>query len=101
MSFQALRRTALKQYKPVSFGTRSLAIPSSSKTDFSRTLDTGPSLDDFISENVPEKVVLGNAKACVHCPLTAIGCNLTQCNQSTITVIPQDYDSKGRLLLEH
>ncbi|EMD41746.1 hypothetical protein CERSUDRAFT_110322 [Gelatoporia subvermispora B] len=39
---------------------RTLATPSSSKSAFSQTLAEGPSLDDFITDNVPEKVVFGN-----------------------------------------
>ena len=42
---------------------RTLATPSSSKTSFSQTLAAGPSLDDFIAGNVPERVVLGNTTA--------------------------------------
>ena len=42
---------------------RCLATPSSSKTSFSRELADGPSLDDFIADRVPERVVLGNANA--------------------------------------
>ncbi|KLO20235.1 Lipoyl synthase [Schizopora paradoxa] len=42
---------------------RSLATPSSSKTSFSETLASGPSLDDFIADDVqPERVVLGNTR---------------------------------------
>ncbi|KAI6005262.1 hypothetical protein F5J12DRAFT_835833 [Pisolithus orientalis] len=46
---------------------RYLAMPSSmstknSKTNFSRVLADGPSLDDFISQDPVEKVVLGNTK---------------------------------------
>lgn len=41
---------------------RCLATPSSSRTSFSQTLAEGPTLDEFIAENVPERVVLGNAK---------------------------------------
>ena len=48
---------------------RSLATASSASTStkpsFSSTLDDGPSLDDFIAGNAPERVVLGNAKTCV------------------------------------
>lgn len=40
---------------------RCLATPSSSRTSFSQTLAEGPTLDEFIAENVPERVVLGNA----------------------------------------
>jgi len=46
--------------------TRSLATPATSgpsasqKTTFTATLTEGPSLDDFISGDVPERVVLGN-----------------------------------------
>jgi len=46
--------------------TRSLATPAmsgptvSKTTTFAATLAGGPSLDDFISGDVPERVVLGN-----------------------------------------
>ncbi|KAI0348680.1 Lipoyl synthase [Trametopsis cervina] len=40
---------------------RCLATPAtSSKNNFSKTLEQGPSLDDFISDNASERVVLGN-----------------------------------------
>ncbi|KAH9937540.1 mitochondrial Lipoyl synthase [Fomitopsis serialis] len=42
---------------------RTLATPSSSKTSFSQTLAEGPSLDEFIAGNAPERVVLGNTSA--------------------------------------
>nr|VWP00841.1 Uncharacterized protein [Ganoderma boninense] len=42
---------------------RRLATPSSSKAQFSQTLEDGPSLDDFIADRVSDRVVLGNAKA--------------------------------------
>jgi len=45
---------------------RSLATVTSAspptKPSFASTLDNGPSLDDFIAGNAPERVVLGNAK---------------------------------------
>ncbi|KAI0757151.1 lipoic acid synthase [Daedaleopsis nitida] len=41
---------------------RCLATPSSSKPSFSQNFAEGPSLDDFIADRVPERVVLGNAK---------------------------------------
>jgi len=48
---------------------RSLATASpastSTKPSFTSTLDNGPSLDDFVVGNIPERVVLGNAKTCV------------------------------------
>ena len=48
---------------------RSLATASpastSTKRSFASTLDNGPSLDDFVVGNVPERVVLGNAKTWV------------------------------------
>ena len=48
---------------------RSLATASpastSTKPSFASTLENGPSLDDFITGNGPERVVLGNAKTCV------------------------------------
>jgi len=48
---------------------RSLATASpastSTKPSFTSTLDNGPSLDDFVVGNIPERVVLGNTKACV------------------------------------
>ncbi|CDO72381.1 hypothetical protein BN946_scf184977.g80 [Trametes cinnabarina] len=42
---------------------RCLATPSSSKGSFSQTLADGPSLDDFIADRVPDRVVLGNKNA--------------------------------------
>ena len=39
---------------------RYLATPASSKSTFRSRLDEGPSLDDFIADNVPDRVVLGN-----------------------------------------
>ncbi|PSR85833.1 hypothetical protein PHLCEN_2v5309 [Hermanssonia centrifuga] len=43
---------------------RSLATPSSSKTNnFAKSLSEGPSLDDFIAGEVPDRVVLGNTSA--------------------------------------
>ncbi|PCH33512.1 Lipoyl synthase [Wolfiporia cocos MD-104 SS10] len=41
---------------------RTLATPSSSKSSFSQALAEGPTLDDFISGNAPDRVVLGNTK---------------------------------------
>lgn len=35
---------------------------SSSRSKFTESLETGPGLDDFISEEVPDRVVLGNTK---------------------------------------
>ncbi|KAJ3987546.1 hypothetical protein F5890DRAFT_1628383 [Lentinula detonsa] len=46
-------------------GARFLATPSgpsTSKATFADTLNAGPSLDDFISGDVPERVVLGNPR---------------------------------------
>ncbi|TFY62152.1 hypothetical protein EVJ58_g4038 [Rhodofomes roseus] len=42
---------------------RTLATPSSSKASFSQTLAEGPSLDEFIAGNAPDRVVLGNTSA--------------------------------------
>jgi hypothetical protein len=39
---------------------RCLATPASAKSSFGTKLDEGPSFDDFVADNVPEKVVLGN-----------------------------------------
>ena len=48
---------------------RSLATASPTSTptkpSFTSTLDNGPALDDFVVGNIPERVVLGNAKTCV------------------------------------
>jgi len=42
---------------------RSLATPSSSTTNnFSQTLADGPSLDEFVSGEVPDRIVLGNIR---------------------------------------
>ncbi|EIN14159.1 Lipoyl synthase [Punctularia strigosozonata HHB-11173 SS5] len=42
---------------------RCLATPSTSKAAFSQRLADGPSLDDFIAGDAPERVVLGNTAA--------------------------------------
>jgi len=47
----------------VSRHLRSLATPASKKTTFAETLEQGPSLDHFISGDVPERIVLGNTNA--------------------------------------
>ena len=55
----------------VSRHIRSLATPaatsgsSAPKETFKDTLEQGPSLDDFISDDIPERVVLGNTKTYV------------------------------------
>jgi hypothetical protein len=51
---------------PISRHARALATPATSgspvakKSPFTETLADGPSLDDFVSGNVPERIVLGN-----------------------------------------
>jgi lipoic acid synthetase len=51
---------------PISSHARALATPAASgspvpkKSSFRETLADGPSLDDFVSDNVPERIVLGN-----------------------------------------
>lgn len=51
---------------PISSHARALATPAASgtpvqkKSSFAETLADGPSLDDFVSDNVPERIVLGN-----------------------------------------
>ena len=51
---------------PISRHARALAMPAASgspapkKSSFTETLADGPSLDDFVSDNVPERIVLGN-----------------------------------------
>ncbi|KAM5538187.1 hypothetical protein V8D89_008074 [Ganoderma adspersum] len=54
--------TAMRAARAAGPQIRCLATPSSSKTQFSHTLEDGPSLDDFIEDRVPDRVVLGNAK---------------------------------------
>lgn len=56
----------------VSRHIRSLATPAATsgssapkKEAFQDTLEQGPSLDDFISGDIPERVVLGNTKTYV------------------------------------
>ena len=55
----------------VSRHVRSLATPATSgssalkKTDFKETLEQGPSLHDFISSDIPERIVLGNTNTYV------------------------------------
>ncbi|KAL6309979.1 mitochondrial Lipoyl synthase [Sparassis latifolia] len=46
-----------------SIHTRALATASSSKPDFRQAVADGPTLDDFIADNVPDRVVLGNTSA--------------------------------------
>lgn len=81
---------------------RCLATPSSSKPNFKETLDDGPSLDDFIADRVPDRVVLGNTKAYVlrlmpppsSLPLSK------QLPQSPASVIPEDEHSQGLFFRE-
>ncbi|KII93206.1 hypothetical protein PLICRDRAFT_151713 [Plicaturopsis crispa FD-325 SS-3] len=65
MSFSSVARTSGLRTALISrsASVRCLATPSSSKTDFSQTLASGPSLDDFISGETPERIVLGNKTA--------------------------------------
>ncbi|KAI0824196.1 lipoic acid synthase [Trametes gibbosa] len=57
-------KSVLRAARTVRVHARCLATPSSSlsKGRFSQTLEDGPSLDDFIADKVPDRVVLGNAK---------------------------------------
>ncbi|CAL1696125.1 unnamed protein product [Somion occarium] len=55
-----LRSTGKCTAKSAVSHARWLATPSSSKSNFSQTLAAGPSLDDFISGNAQDRVVLGN-----------------------------------------
>ncbi|KIM85400.1 hypothetical protein PILCRDRAFT_817411 [Piloderma croceum F 1598] len=59
-AINAFRRSSCLYRSPSNI--RCLATPSS-KADFSQTLEGGPSLDDFISGDVSERIVLGNVKA--------------------------------------
>ncbi|THH07617.1 hypothetical protein EW145_g3259 [Phellinidium pouzarii] len=63
MSLHILKRTVSKQTRAVAQHVRNLATPSYSRNEFSQTLATGPSLDDFVTDNISERVVLGNTKA--------------------------------------
>ncbi|KAI0361789.1 lipoic acid synthase [Trametes cingulata] len=56
-------KSAFRTARAVRAHVRSLATPSSSKPNFRQTLEDGPSLDDFIADRVPERVVLGNTTA--------------------------------------
>ncbi|ESK98320.1 lipoic acid synthetase [Moniliophthora roreri MCA 2997] len=62
MAMQAATRLTFRK----SLGARLLAIPSTPSTSkaggFTDTLANGPTLDDFISGQVPERVVLGNPR---------------------------------------
>ncbi|KAJ3558037.1 hypothetical protein NM688_g1146 [Phlebia brevispora] len=62
MVVSSLLRASSSRYAtaPVVVRARCLATPSSSKSSFTKILDEGPSLDDFITDNVPERVTLGN-----------------------------------------
>ncbi|KAH9857923.1 lipoic acid synthase [Lenzites betulinus] len=63
MSLPALQvKSVLRAARGVRVHARCLATPSSSKGRFSQTLEEGPSFDDFVADNVPDRVVLGNAK---------------------------------------
>jgi hypothetical protein len=67
---QATMSTILKYSRsarvPISRHARALAMPAASgspvpkKSSFTDTLADGPSLDDFVSDNVTERIVLGN-----------------------------------------
>ncbi|KAJ3719778.1 mitochondrial Lipoyl synthase [Lentinula raphanica] len=61
MNHLSIARTGLRR----TTGLRLLATPSApstSKTTFTQTLNSGPSLDDFISGDGQERVVLGNPR---------------------------------------
>ncbi|KIY45461.1 mitochondrial Lipoyl synthase [Fistulina hepatica ATCC 64428] len=63
----ALLRAPRISRPSVAFHVRGLATPSSSghsasRSSFTHTLSAGPSLDDFIRDDIPERVVLGNTK---------------------------------------
>jgi hypothetical protein len=74
--------TQLLRQRSCRIAIRSLATassdstPASMKPSFASTLDDGPSLDDFIVGNIPERVVLGNAKTYVleqqHIPICVL-----------------------------
>jgi lipoic acid synthetase len=65
LPFHSALRTTRTRCTPhcIPHQIRCLATPSSSKSSFSQTLAKGPSLDDFLSEDPPSRVVLGNTKA--------------------------------------
>lgn len=54
--------TVMRAARAVRPQVRCLATPSSSKPHFSQNLAEGPTLDDFIADRVPDRVVLGNTK---------------------------------------
>ncbi|KAI0815259.1 mitochondrial Lipoyl synthase [Irpex lacteus] len=55
-----LRSSSSRVASVSSSHVRCLATPASSKSTFGKTLDNGPSFDDFVADNVPDRVVLGN-----------------------------------------
>jgi lipoyl synthase len=61
MSSLALKCTP--RWARIPAAVRSLATPSPSKSSFAQTLASGPSLDDFISPEPPNRVKLGNSQA--------------------------------------
>jgi hypothetical protein len=69
---------------------------SSSNSKFSQTLADGPSLDDFITGDSAEHVVLGNTKACVILPVNLYP-HPEDCQSST-SFVPQDIYSFWRLV---
>lgn len=63
----SLLRTIQKNVPRCSRALATTATPPSStpRSKFSQELDSGPSLDDFIAGDVPDRIVLGNTKGCV------------------------------------
>lgn len=55
-----LRSTSSRLHSRAATHVRCLATPSSTKPAFAKTLEDGPSLDDFIAGDAQERVVLGN-----------------------------------------
>ena len=73
---------------------RFLATPS--PKPFSQALEGGPSLDDFISGEVPERVVLGNTKAYVLFPFNSS--SLLSVGQTSATCPLEDQDPNRRIV---
>lgn len=60
---RAIQRTVPRYTR--AFATAATPSTSTSRSKFSQELENGPSLDDFIAGDVPDRVVLGNTKGYV------------------------------------
>ena len=52
----------LSRFRPHARFLATTSGPVTPKSKFSETLSSGPTLDDFVTENVPDRVVLGSSR---------------------------------------